>query len=345
MAYDNVRDDFLACSEGRAPSRMPVFALANEFHQRQAGVTYREARLDVAKAVACQVEGVGRYDEDWAIVFPDDYIEFEPLGMPMRDSEDHPTMPLAYLPFDRKTFGRLRIPDATTEMRLPIHLEMLRRLKQRLGGRVLVMGRVAAPFTAIALVYGIEELMVGMLAEPELIHDNLRFLIDHQVAFGKAQLEAGADLLWLGDCCASSKFCSLDMCCRFAFPAAAEVAAALKASGALVIYHTGDASPGYLARQAQLPVHAVNVGEGYRLADVRKAVGPGMCLMGNFNPILLRDGSPDEVAQSAAEMVRENLPAGRYIFNTGESVMCNAPAANVAAMFDAVQRVARKEES
>jgi uroporphyrinogen decarboxylase len=250
MAYADVRQDFLACSQGRTPSRMPLFAFTSEFHQHQAGVTCREARLDVAKAVACQVEGVRKYDEDWAVIFPDDYIEFEPLGMPMRDSEHHPTMPVAYLPFNRETLARFRIPNAKREMRLPIHLEMLRRLKDRLGDSVLVMGRIAAPFSAIALVYGIEELMVGMITQPELLRDNLKFFIDHQIAFGKAQLEAGADLLWLGDCCASSKFCSLDRCCEFAFEAAAEVSAPLRASGGLMIYHTGDASPRYLAREA-----------------------------------------------------------------------------------------------
>jgi uroporphyrinogen-III decarboxylase len=340
MAYADVRRDFLACSEGRVPSRMPVFALTSEFHQLQAGVTHREARLDVAKAVACQVEAVRKYDEDWAVIFPDDYIEFEPMGLPMRDSEDQPTMPVAYLPLDRQTLRRLRIPDADKEMRLPIHLKMLRRLKDELGDRVLVMGRIAAPFTALALVYGIEELMVGMISQPELIHDNLRFFVDHQIAMGKAQLEAGADLLWVGDCCASSKFCSLAHCCEFAFDAAAEVVAALRAAGGLLIYHTGDAAPSYLAREVQLPVHAVNVGEGCRLADVKNAVEPRVCLMGNFDPILLRDGSPEDVAQATVEMIRENLPGGRYIFNTGESVMSTSPAANVAALLGAAKRVA-----
>ncbi len=103
MAYANVRNDFMACTSGRMPARMPVFSLSWEFHQLQAGVTERQARLDVAKAVACQVEAVRKYDEDWAIIFPDDYIEFEPLGLPMRDDEGHPTMPTAYLPFDRET--------------------------------------------------------------------------------------------------------------------------------------------------------------------------------------------------------------------------------------------------
>ena len=342
MAYDGVKDDFLACCRGRVPSRMPVFSLGLEFHQHRAAVTDREARFDVAKMVACQVEAVREYDEDWAAIFPDDYIEFEPLGLKMRDDENHPTMPVAYLPFTRQSLRRFRIPDPHKEMRLPIHLEMLRRLKAELGDRVLVMGRIAAPFSALSLVYGIEELMIGLKTQPDLVEENVRFFVDHQIAFGRAQLEAGADLLWLGDCCAGSAFLSPDHFSEFAFEAAAETAQALKAAGGLIIYHTAETSLAHLSKQVQLPVHAVNCGEGLSIAEAKKALQPELCLMGNFDPLLLRDGSPEQVAEATEKMIVENLPGGRYIFNTGEGVMQNSPSANVAAMLDAAKRLAAK---
>ena len=342
MAHDGVKENFVACSEGRVPSRMPVFCLGLEFHLRREKVTDREARLDVAKMVACQVRAVRDYDEDWAAIFPDDYVEFEPLGLSMRDDEDHPTMPVAYLPFERETLDGFRIPDPHKEMRLPIHLEMLRRLKDELGDSVLVMGRIAAPFSAVGLVYGIEELMIGLISQPDLVKDNVRFFIEHQIAFGKAQLEAGADLLWIGDCCADSAFCSPDHFAEFAFDAAAETAQSLKAAGALLVYHTSETSLAHLKKQIQLPVHAVNCGEGLCIAQAKEALDPRLCLMGNFDPILLRDGSPQQVAQAAEKMIRRNLPGGRYIFNTGEGVMCTSPPANVAAMLDAAGGLASR---
>jgi uroporphyrinogen decarboxylase len=319
---------------------MPVFSLGLEFHLRRAGVTDGEARLDVAKMVACQVQAVRDYDEDWAAIFPDDYIEFEPLGLPMRDDENLPAMPTAYLPFAGETLRRFRIPDPHREMRLPIHLEMLRRLKKELGDSVLVMGRIAAPFSALGLVYGIEELMIGLMTQPSLVRDNVRFFIDHQIAFGKAQLEAGADLLWLGDCCAGSAFLSSDHFSQFAFDAAAETAEALRAAGGLVIYHTAETSLRHLEKQLQLPVDAVNCGEGFRIAEAQEKLAPQLGVMGNFDPFLLRDGSPNQVAEAAEKMIADNLPGGRYIFNTGEGIMQNSPPANVAAMLETVKRLA-----
>jgi uroporphyrinogen-III decarboxylase len=324
---------------------MPVFSLGCEFYQAVAGVSDREARLDVDKAVACQVQGIKDYAEDWATIFPDDYIEFEPLGLEMRDEEHRPTMPASYLPFERETLRRFRIPEAQKEMRLPIHLEMLRRLKAELGDRVLVVGRIAAPLSALGLVYGIEQLMIGMLSEPDLVVDNLKFFVDHQIAFGRAQLEAGADLLWLGDCVAGSKLCSPDHYGRFAFDPAAEVASAMKAIGGLIIYFAAETSLPHLEKQIQLPVHAVGVGEGPRIAELTQALEPEVCLIGNLDPILVRDGSPQQVAEVAEAMVRENLPGGRYIFNTGEGVMTNSPPANVAAMLDAVRKGGMRGEA
>lgn len=311
---------------------MPVFALGLEFDLHTAGLTCAEGRTHVDKVVQATVAAVERYDYDWAMVFPDDYIEFEPLGLRMRDDEDTPAMPAQYLPMDRETLRRFRIPDAKKEMRLPIHLDMIRRMKEALGDTVCVTGRIAAPFSALALIYGIDALLTNVLLDPALVHDSTRFFVDHQVAFGKAQFEAGADLLWLGDCVAASNFVSLEHVEEFAFGPAAEVAAALSKFEGHIIYHAAETSIPYLKLEAQLPVSAVNVGEGVSIAEVKRDLAPNRCLMGNFDPILLRDGSPDEVADATARMIRENTPGGGYIFNTGEGIMTNTPSENVEAM-------------
>ena len=339
MAYEGIRDDFVACSELRTPSRMPVFALGLEFEYLGAGLTYRDTRLDVDGMVRSQTEAIRQRDYDWAIIFPDDYVEFEHLGLAMRDDEDHPTMPETYLPLDDETLARFRIPDWDRTMRCPIHLEMLRKTKEAVGDKALVMGRIASPFSTLSLVYGIEELMIGMLAEPDVVRDNMKFFVEHQVAFGQAQIEAGADLLWLGDCCSASKFISLDHFKEFAFDVAAEVAERLRKIGALLIFHNAETEAPFLGEQVKLPVHAVNVGEGPSIAELKRELEPKLALLGNFDWRPLRDATAEEVARMAEEMVRANLPGGGYMFNTGEGVMQNSKPENVAAMLSAARKV------
>jgi len=311
-----------------------------EFDYLRAGLSYGQMRTDVDGMVRSQVEAVREYDTDWAVLFPDDYIEFEPLGLPMRDDADHPAMPSAYWPMDREVLGRLRVPDRFDARRCPIHLEMLRKTKDALGDTTLVMGRVAAPFSTLGLVYGIDELMIGLLTDPELVRDNMRFFVQHQIAFGRAQLEAGADVLWLGDCCAGSAFISVPQFKEFAFEAAAEVVEALVKHGALVIYHTNETSLPHLAEQVQLPVHAVNVGEGPNLSEVKRSLDPEIALMGNFECLLLRDGSPAEIARETERVMRDAAPGGRFMLNTGEGVMGPTPPENVAAMIGTAKSLA-----
>jgi uroporphyrinogen decarboxylase len=337
MAYLGVVDDFRACIWMRTPSRVPVFALGQEVNQRLAELTCGQYRRDVDLVVRSEVDAIRRFDYDWGMIFPDDYVEFEPLGLRMRHDEDRPAMASEPLPLNRETLRRFRLPDPDSDMRLPAHLEMIRRLKAAVGDSACVFGRIAAPYTAPALIYGIEAWLIAMLDEPDLMRDNIAFFEDHQVAFGKAQLEAGADALWLGDCVADSAFISREHYLRFAFDPAARTIERLNAAGGLVIYHTGETVIAHLQCQAQLPPCAINVGEGICIADVKRACGRRRCFAGNFDPMLLRDGTPDQVAHATDRMVRENMPGGGYIFNTGEGVMYTTPAENV----DAMMRAAR----
>jgi len=337
MAYKGVVDDFRACCELRRPARVPVFALGLEFDMAQAGLTNQECRWDVDKAVRAIVEMVRRFDYDWAMVFPDDYIEFEPLGLRMRDDPHHPAMVAEYLPMTAETLRRFRLPDPGKDMRLPVHLEMIRRVKEALGDSVCVVGRIAAPFSALGLIYGIDVLLINMIEKPDLLRENLDFFVEHQVAFGRAQLAAGADALWLGDCVASSEFISPTQFSDFAAGPAAEVGSTLVRDGGLIIYHTAETSLPHLRLQVDLPVSAVNVGEGVSIASIKKELAPRKCLMGNFDPFLLRDGTPAQVAAAADRMVRENLPGGGYVFDTGEGIMKNSPPENVKAMMDAAK--------
>ena len=340
MAHPGAVDDFRKCCELQTPSRMPLFALGLEFDMRMSGVTQRQSRVDVDTTVAGLLDATRRSDYDWAMVFPDDYVELEPLGLRMSDDEDRPTMPTQYLSMDRETLNRLRIPDASKEMRLPIHLEMIRRVKVVLGDSACVVGRIAAPFSALGLIYGIDTLLIKMLEDPDLVRDNMAFFVDHQAAFGLAQIAAGADVLWLGDCVAASSFLRVEHFAGFAFEPACEVAALLVKANGLVIYHSAETSIPHLKWQAQMPASAVNLGEGPRIAEVRQALDAGKCLMGNFDPELLRDGNPQQVADATATMVREDLPGGGYVFNTGEGIMENTPAENVGAMLKSARDAA-----
>jgi uroporphyrinogen decarboxylase len=298
-----------------------------------AGLTWGDSRRELEKVVQCQVEAVHKFDYDWVMVFPDDYVEFEPLGLKMRADDNGPAIPTDYLTMDLETLQRFRFPDLKTALRIPMHLDWIHRIKQTFGDTVCVMGRIACPFSAAALVYGIEPLLVGLIDNPGLVRENLAYFSEYEIAYGQAQIKAGADGLWLGDCVASSRFISQKHFSEFAVPAAAQVSAELSTADKFLIYHTCETSLPFLRLQAQLPASAINVGEGVEMALVREELRDvKKCLTGNLDPKLVRDGTPGEVATETAKLIRENLPGGGYIFSTGEDIMQTTPPENVMAI-------------
>ena len=82
MAYRGAIDDVRTIAQLGVPSRVPVFALSEEFDVRWYGRgTYEEIVLDAEKLAACTAAAIREFDYDWAWLQVDDCIEFEPLGV------------------------------------------------------------------------------------------------------------------------------------------------------------------------------------------------------------------------------------------------------------------------
>ena len=236
MAYPGVVEDLRTCARQGVPSRVPVFALGEEFDVEMFGVDYREYIRSPELMVRCQLAAVERFDYDWILLHPDDYIELEPLGVDTIADERMPPAAIRTMAATRETLRHLRLPDPARDGRMPAHLEALAGIKQAHGGRLVVAGRVAAPFSAVALLYGISDGLVLLYDDPDLFRDTARFFVELMTAWGIAQLDAGADAIWLGDCVAASGFLSPRQHADFALEPAALVSDALRAHGGVVIY-------------------------------------------------------------------------------------------------------------
>lgn len=320
MAYRGVVEDLCTCARRGVPSRVPVFALGEEFDVELCGVDYRRYIRDPELMVKCQVRAVERFDYDWVLLHPDDYIELEPLGIETIADERMPPAAVRTLPATRETLAGLRIPDPARAGRMPAHLEALGGIKSAFGDRLVVAGRVAAPFSAVALLYGIRDGLLLLYDDPDLFRATTEFCVELMTAWGIAQLDAGADAIWLGDCVAASGFLSPRQHADFALEYAARVSDHLRAHGGVVIYHGGESSRAHLELQAP-HFQIINVGEGADLHEIKAAIGDRVCLSGNADPIALMNCADlGEVAAATAGIVEAGKPGGGYVFNTGEGI-------------------------
>ena len=338
MAYPGVAEDLRTCAQLGTPSRVPIFALGEEFDVEMYGVDYREYIHSAEKMVECQVQAVARFDYDWILLHPDDYIELEPLGIETKGEARIPPAAISNPPPTRETLRGLKLPDPATAGRMPIHLEALGGIKSAFGNDLCLSGRVAAPFSSVALLYGVGEALILLLDDPELFRATAEFFVELMTMWGIAQLEAGADALWLGDCVASSGFLSPDHYADFAVEPAKRVSDALRAHGGIVIYHAGEDSLDHL-KAAAPHFEIINVGEGIELGQVKQAIGDLVCISGNADPIeLMNCGGLDGVAAETRRIVEAGKPGGGYIFNTGEGIPRQTRPEVVATMVQTAKR-------
>jgi len=320
VAYRGVVEDLRTCARLGVPSRVPVFALGEEFDVEMCGADYREYIRSPELMIQCQVQAVERFDYDWILLHPDDYIELEPLGIETTVGERMPPAAIGTLPPSRHTLEGLSLPDPARDGRMPAHLEALAGIKGAFGSRLCVAGRVAAPFSAGALLYGISDGLMLIYDDPGLFRATADFFVELMTMWGIAQLDAGADAIWLGDCVAASGFLSPQQHADFALEPAARVSDNLRAHGGVVIYHGAEGSRAHLEIQAP-HFEIINLGEGCDLAEMKAAIGDTVCLSGNAHPIALMNCEElAEVEAATRRIVEAGKPGGGYVFNTGEGV-------------------------
>ena len=320
------------------PQWLPVFCLSQEFDARYAGLTYSEYIRDAETIVEAQLRVIEHFGWDWAWLHLDDTLEFEALGVGVAAGENIVPATADYLEFDRETLRGLRVPD-TRAARMPLLLDAITGLREAVGDEKCVTGRVAAPFSAVTLIFGMQDSFLMMLDDPALFSEALEFAEQQAVSWGLAQIEAGAHAIWLGDCNASTHLISTGDFEKWALEPCKRVTQEYQRAGGLVFLHNSEERIDGLRAQALTEPDVLSTGPGIDIAKAKAALGAEMPLMGNLDPLgMLTDGSASEVARETDRQVRL-MAEGGMIFDSGECVPREAKRENLHAMVDTARKV------
>jgi [methyl-Co(III) methanol-specific corrinoid protein]:coenzyme M methyltransferase len=82
---------------------------------------------------------------------------------------------------------------------ITVVLEAIRILRRHLGDRVVIVGKVMGPWSLSYHMMGTEEFLISTLADPDRARRSLDALKGVTIAFAKAQMQAGADVICLAD--------------------------------------------------------------------------------------------------------------------------------------------------
>jgi MtaA/CmuA family methyltransferase len=202
-------------------------------------------------------------------------------------------------------------------------------LLRELAPELLVEGWVEGPCAEAADLRGISTLMTDFGDDPGFVADLFDFTTRQAIDFARDQVDAGADIIGVGDAAAS--LVGPVIYREVVLPYERRLVDAIHAMGALVRLHICGNTRRSVADMATLGADIVDLDSMVPLAPARADAGPDQVLLGNLNPVTeVLSASPEAVTARVAAC---HFEAGsRFIVGAGCEVPAATPHANVDAM-------------
>jgi uroporphyrinogen-III decarboxylase len=105
----------------------------------------------------------------------------------------------AFLGGDVTKLRTLKVPDPLGGGRLLDRIRGIEQLRRRAGSDVSVVGWIEGPLSLSSELRGLNNLMEDLILEPQFVGDLMDFVVEVEVAFARAQLDAGADTIGMGE--------------------------------------------------------------------------------------------------------------------------------------------------
>ncbi len=319
--------------DGKATDCLPLMPITMMFAADQAGVPYGRYASDYRVLVEAQLLTAERFDFDYVSCISDPARETADCGGAVHYFDNQPPAidEVHALLADKRVLARLRVPDPLGGGRMFDRVQAAALFRQRIGGQRLIEGWIEGPCAEAADLRGINRLMLDFYDDPAFVRDLFDFVLEMEVAFARAQVEAGVDLVGIGDAAAS--LVGPQIYEEFVWPYEKQMIDRLHALGTRVRLHICGNISRILEPIGRLECEMVDLDYMVSVAEARRAMGPHQVLLGNLDPVrALRDGTPESVRSAVAECHRQAGP--RFIVGAGCEVPRDTPPENVRAMTD-----------
>jgi MtaA/CmuA family methyltransferase len=327
----------LALLAGRPVDRLPVMPITMMFAVDQVGVKYGAYAADYRVLAETQVAVAERFGFDYVTCISDPAREAADCGAAVEYFEDQPPAlnESRALLADKSRLSGLRFPDPFGGGRMYDRVRGAARLRELVGNDLLVEGWVEGPCAQAADLRGINTLMLDFFDDPPFVRDLFEFVIEMELRFAKAQVEAGVDTIGVGDAAASligPKFYR-----DFVWPYEKKLIDGLHALGTKVRLHICGDTRHSLRAIGTLGCEIVDLDYLAPVDQGRSAMGPDQVLLGNIEPVgVLCNGTPEVVHEAIAKC---HLQAGRrFIVGAGCEVPRDTPPENLRAMVEYAHR-------
>lgn len=262
-------------------------------------------------------------------------VEAEAMGAPVDfGSNVFEPRVKGYIMESVSEYTKLPLVDGTSG-RMGVVLDAIRILKKEQNGAPII-GNLTGPISTAS------SLMEPMVFYRELrkknadAHSFLQHVTEQLIHFGKAQIEAGADVIAISDPSGTGEILGPKYFEEFAVTYLNRLVDALRAEGVGTIVHIcGHMNPVY-EQAAKIRSHVLSFDSVVPMREAREHL-PGRVLMGNVSTYALEFGDPEKIAALAENCLKN----GSDILAPACGLGMRSPLVNIQTML----KVLKKEET
>ncbi|MFX1565187.1 MAG: uroporphyrinogen decarboxylase family protein [Promethearchaeota archaeon] len=330
--------------QGKLPDRVPVIPQITYTTAQLTGVGLVEALYSAEKTAAALLAGQRELGYDAIYVGWESSFNLlaEAMGCTMRFPADSVPQVAKHVVQSPEDVDSLEIPDPHGSGRLPLHLDLVSRIKTAVSNEIPLFAYTPGPFTLAGQLSGVNSLMMATIQDPAYVKKIVHLTTQASIRYAQANIEAGIDVIVAADPTASGSLISPQTFEAFAAPSLHSVLAAIDQAGAIPSLHICGKTTPILQQMAEVGPVVMELDHLVDLQVAKNLVGTQVILMGNLNPTeLLLSGTPEMVELAAKRCIEAVGREGRYILSSGCEIPPLAPLENIRAMVKAAEKYGR----
>ena len=330
------RERILAVLSGEMPDHIPCMPITMTFAADIVGAKYLQYVTDHRIMADAQIKTAEMFGFDYVSTISDPTREATDLGAKIQWYEDRPPAILEdeALFADKSVLRRVRALEPIAGGRMEDRVRGIQLLRERAGNALFVEGWVEGPCAEAADLRGINRLMMDFSDDPEFVRDLFEFTLEVAAHFARAQIEAGADIIGVGDAAAS--LVGPRIYKEFIWPWEKRLVESIHADGGRVRLHICGNTRRILDGMGTLGCEMVDIDYPVPMDQARAQTGPQQTLAGNLDPVReLRNGSPDSIALALDTLHQQ--AGSQWIVAAGCEVVRDTPHENLCAMVEFAQ--------
>lgn len=324
--YERIRN----LIDGKPVDRLPVMPITMMFAGDYIGAPYGRYATDYRTLVEAQLRVAEDFGFDYVSCISDPAREAADCGADIAFYDNQPPAIRegnALLADKTKLVG-LKAPDPLGGGRMHDRVKAAALFREKVGGKLMIEGWVEGPCAEGADLRGINALMMDFIEDPGFVEDLFAFVLDLELDFARAQLEAGADIIGIGDAAASLVGPMIYE--QYVWPYEKRLVDGIKQLGGRVRLHICGNTRALFAGMGRMGCDIVDLDWMNPLHEARSVMGPDQVLLGNLDPVsVVRDKTAAEVQAALRQCHAE--AGDTYIFSAGCEVTRDTPHENVCA--------------